>query len=274
MDSLEELAVRLLSHLGPDLRPLGVELLPGQVPGELPLELPLPPGARLLGSAAYRSDGALRQAVVILDIELSSEDALSFYRRELPARGWNPLPRIRQPGGFVLGTVLASDTFCGGERDSWLSVTAQPQSENRTGVRIHIDLSTAGPCSGAPEPAPYVSHAGERLPPLTLPPGVRLYPGGSGGSDDHWFAHALAETELSAAELEAHLAGQLERHGWECVATSSAGPVVCSAWHVAGEDDWQGILVVAEWPGRTLRSLLVTVERSPITRRGWWAPLA
>uniref|UniRef100_A0A831X843 Uncharacterized protein n=1 Tax=Thermorudis peleae TaxID=1382356 RepID=A0A831X843_9BACT len=274
MDSLGELAARLLSHLGPDLRPLDVELLPGQAPGELPLELPLPPGARLLGSVAYRSDGALQQAIVLLDVDLSPEDALSFYRRELPARGWSALPPAPQPGGFVLSSMLTAQTFCQGERDSWLSVTAQPHSENRTEVRIQIDLSTAGPCSGAPGPAPYVSYAGERLPPLTVPPGVRLYPGGSGGSDDHWFAHALAETDLSAAELEAHLAGQLERQGWERVATSSAGPVVCSAWRVAGEDDWQGILVVAEWPGRTLRSLLVTVERTPITRRGWWAPLA
>lgn len=274
MDSLRELAARLLNPLGPDLRPLDVELLPGQVPSELPLELPLPPGARLLGSAAYRSDDALQQAIVLLDVELSPEDVLSFYRRELPARGWSALSRAPQPGGFILSTMLVTETFCEGDHDAWLSVTAQPHSGNRTGVRIHIDLSTAGPCSGAPEPAVYASHAGERLPPLTVPPGVRLYPGGSGGSDDHWFAHALAETELSAAELEPHLAGQLEHHGWERVATSSAGPVVCSAWRVAGEDDWQGILVVAEWPNRTLRSLLVTVERTPITRRGWWAPLA
>lgn len=274
MGSLEELAARLLSHLGPDLRPLDVELLPGALPDDLPLDLPLSPGARLVGCATYRSDATLCQAVVILDVELSPEATLDFYRRELPARGWNPLPRIRQPGGFVPGTMLASDTFCGGERDSWLSVTAQPQSEDRTGVRIHIDLSTAGPCSEAPEPAPYVSHAEERLPPLTLPPGVRLYPGGGGGSDYHWSSHALAETELRAAELEVHLAGQLERHGWERLAASGAGPVVCSAWRVAGDGDWQGILVVAEWPGRNLRSLSVTIESSPVARPGWWAPLA
>jgi len=146
MDSLEELAVRLLSHLGPDLRPLDVELLPGQVPGELPLELPLPPGARLLGSATYRRDGRPSQVVVVLDTGASPEETIDFYRREMPRRGWSPAPHGWAPGGGGPAIVLSTAAFCRSQDGPWLSVSARPQEVGPTAVRIEIDLLTPGPC--------------------------------------------------------------------------------------------------------------------------------
>lgn len=267
MEQIEELAVRLLSYqwlAGPSPT---VQLLAGQVPSDLPLELPQPPDARLLGSATYRRDGRPSQVVVVLDTGASPEETIDFYRREMPVRGWSPAPLGWAPGGgFVPATVLATAAFCRSQAGPWLSVSARPQEVGPTAVRIEIDLLTPGPCR---EPAGRIPDAGDRVPPLTVPPGVRLYPDGGGGSDHDWSSNALAETELSAADLEAHFARQLETRGWERLAEGAGRPVAWSLWRLPGEEDWQGILTVAEWPGRNLRSLSIRIQSSAMVEGGW-----
>ena len=111
--------------------------------------------------------------------------------------------------------------------------------------------------------------ADERVPPLAVPPGVRLYPGSGGGSTHDWSSNALAETELSPAELEAHFARQLEGHGWERLAGHAEGPLAWSLWRLPGEGDWQGILTVAKWPGRRLRSLSIRIQSDAVVEGGW-----
>jgi hypothetical protein len=115
-------------------------------------------------------------------------------------------------------------------------------------------------------PLGHSRRAQELVPVLRGPDGILLPillwgDGGSGG-EQHWTARAVGQTEMTAAELESHLARQLTGAGWTRVAQAVAGPVASSTWIVpgAGEKELYGLLLVAETPAKGRQLLLLWVD--------------
>jgi hypothetical protein len=281
---LRELVERLLAQAGP--APPGVtlppvRLLPGALPADLPIAPPLPPGARLIGSVVrptfFGSPTALGPEVgegveIVIDAPQPPAMVLEFYREALAAQGLTAPPTVRgfRPGGFLPSVGITSAAFfCGGERVPFVEVVALPRQGQPTDVRVRIQ-PFPGPCGasfGPPGPPP--SPPSDPVPPLEPPPGVTVLPGGGGGSPFLRSHGALAQTEMSVAELEAHYARQLTAAGWTRIAGGADGPLAWSVWRVPEEapraiempasGERQGFLFVLEGPGAGRRSLYVQV---------------
>ena len=99
------------------------------------------------------------------------------------------------------------------------------------------------------------------MPWLTPPPGVRITSSGSGGSTDSWETRATAQTSMSAAELEAHYARQLEAGGWTRRDWRADGILAWSAWTVADDDrQWSALLYVLEEPTPEVRTIRLQLD--------------
>lgn len=278
---LEELATRLLSPPYPG--PAGVDappvrLLPGAVPEDLVVEVPFPPDSRLIGSVVRPTfvgspvGPELGESVeIVLDVPATAAAVLAFYEEALAGAGLTqPLggPGGR-PGGFLPSVGGGSQAFfCRSEQGPFVEVAAFARGERPTDVRVRVQ-DFAGPCGAPPRPVPAPPLPTDPLPPLEPPASVTVLVGGSGGSSLSRSSGAVAETAMSAAELEAHYARQLEAAGWTRSAGGAEGPLAWSVWQVPGGEDGppftlapgerQGFLTVVEGPGMNRRSLHVEV---------------
>ena len=291
---LRELAERLL--IPPYPGPPGVELPPARLlPGTLPtdqalvaLVLPLPPNVRVIGSAVRPtlSGGGGPMAPVVsesIEIVLDAADppaaVLAFYDRAFRARGL-VTPTFDPggaPGGFLPAVDARGPTFyCQSDRGPFVEVAAVARTDRPTDVRLRVH-DFPGPCSPPPGPPSLPGHPvtgppPDPLPPLTAPVGVAIFPVGGGGSPFQRTSDAVAVTELSAVDLEAHYARQLAAAGWQRTAGGTSGPLAWSVWQVPEDDAGaggagfslapgarEGFLAVVEGPGATLRTLHVQV---------------
>src|SRR5262245_4532753 len=257
---IQELAERLLVPLpfGDDPAP-GVELLPGCVPDGLPLDLPLPAGARVVGSKTHRVAGALASAEVVLDARGASEDVLAFYARELPGRGWHPA----SPGADTWGGFWErGGVYCRGPAGPWLRISVVARGARPLDVRIRVELRHPGPCG---DPPTELMASIPVLPRLEAPPGMRLLGGHGSGRGPHMrWSDSEAETELPAAELAAHFAGQFEALGWTRTNEGTSGALAWSMWRAVRDGtDWQGLLLVLEGPAPRQRAFSARVWSTP-----------
>lgn len=275
VDPLLELAQRLLSGpVGPGQQPATVDLLPGETPRGLPVSFPVPQGGRLVGSAARHQDGQLIGATLVFDLPLNGatggpQDAVAFLRQALERQGWRPAPLGGQAGGFQ-ATPFAAGLFCPPDGGAWfVSVTAFPASANMADVRVNVQngLASGSPCTQPAAPGA-VPPGVDRLPPLYVPAGVGLQDVSGSGGANRWRSEATAQTTMSAAELEAYFARQLQAAGWVWQDGRDDGPFSWSLWSVPGEGNWQGLLYVLQGPGEGLRTLSVEVSSSPLAASG------
>jgi hypothetical protein len=263
-----ELAERLLSQslpAPPGPAPPGVgstlQLLPGQLPSDLALDLPLPEGARLLGSAVRGIGPIPPSTEVVLDVPGSAAEVLTFYERAFQAQRWtaSPVGAPLSRGGFQ--TVLSS-TYCRGPNGPSLTLTILSQPSGLNDVRLRLQPPPGNPCSAPATPAarpPTSPQGADLLPKLVPPAGVALQftaPVGPSARS----SEAIAETDRSAAELEALFGQQLQASGWTRLAGQADRPLAWSTWRLPGEGDWQGLLIVLEWPAQSRQALYVRVE--------------
>ncbi len=89
---------------------------------------------------------------------------------------------------------------------------------------------------------------GGPLPDLELPRAARSRGGGSSGGGSTAESTMAIETELDAAALAAHYAGQLEQAGWIRRGAGQGGPLFWSSWTFQDEEgrNWQGTYFVLE----------------------------
>jgi hypothetical protein len=97
---------------------------------------------------------------------------------------------------------------------------------------------------------------------------------GSGAGPTRVSSEAAAETDQSAAELEAYFAAQLKTAGWQRLAGGSDGPMAWSSWKLPRDGDWQGFLFVLQSPGARHRSLYVRAESPSQVPGGWMTSTA
>lgn len=265
-----------------------VQLMPGRVPDGIGVEVPVPPGGRLVGSLARLLGDQATNVQVVVDAPGSLQDAARFYESAFVARGWVS-PSMGRPyggGGFVTqSSPNVSAYYCENmEPDgATVSLTANPLRAGWTDVRLTVSppsATTAYPagtvggtiCSG---PAgygygpsrPYMMSSTPSVPSLIPPEGVPVQSTGGSGGPGSYSTSAIARTEMSPAQLEAHFAPQLADAGWQRVDGTASGPLAWSSWLVPGEGEWHGLLYAIELPGEERRALSVWVV-SPTEQMG------
>ena len=245
-------------------------LLVGRLPDPLPVPIPLPDGARVVGSQILGS-----VATIVLDVDLSEDAALAFYRARLEADGWTP--PAQQPGshggGFAPTWHGPTLVYCRSTRGPSLSVQATAIAGGPADVRLNLTTDPRqSPC--APQP----HHGGMRdpLPSLAPPPGARQLPQGGGGGSSGYYSNATVRTDLDPDALGAHYAAQLRNADWTAQGEGHAGPVAWSAWTFRdGEgEEWRGLLFALRRPEVTdeyVVYLRADVSAGDVTFGGWAA---
>jgi hypothetical protein len=201
--------------------------------------------------------------------------------------------RLSSPSGFSSPGGL----YCREDSPASLRVSADERLPGQTELTVDVSLTGAALCGPSPAPAsmsvvpnspgPIPPGAGLSVPPLSLPglgPGFRGAPAppsdliptllppdgvpdpaevlrpstmpGSGGGPAS--SQATLSTELSASELEAHYARQLEAAGWVRLA-GGGDRLAWSRWQASADGAWEGLLLAFEEPGRPQRLVRLAV---------------
>ncbi len=222
-------------------------LLVGRLPDPSPIPIPLPDGARVVGSQILGS-----VATIVLDVDLSEDAALAFYRERLEADGWTP--PAQQPGihggGFAPTWRGPALVYCCGTRGPSLSVQATAVEGGPTDVRLNVNTD---PCQSPCAPQPHHGDWRDPLPTLAPQAGARQMPQDGGGGSNGYYSQATVRTDLDPATLGAHDAAQLRDAGWTAQGEGHAGPVAWSAWSFRDRDgeegeEWRGLLFALRRP--------------------------
>ncbi len=255
-EAIRELALRLLAFPfpgGPD--PGQAELVVGKLAASLPIELPLPPAARVLGTFTRTP----HWSTVVLDVELSPQEVLAYYRQQLLPAGWSePDDPLRHAGGFAAGMPYQANRvlFCRSARGPALTVQATGRQQAPTDVRLELQSdprqSPCAPQRRFPGPA-------QVLPPLLAPPNARQTGLGGSSGPDQAQSTAILATDLDLASLARHYEQQLEGAGWERTDAGCSDPTAWSTWTFAAADGeaWRGLLTVLRRPDLPGRYLLL-----------------
>jgi len=251
-----ELARRLLTRM-----PFGpaVELVVGGLPPDLAGALPLPAGARLLGSALSSRETRGSTLEAVFDAAGDPASVLAAYQRQLRDLGWEmfePGPG-RLHGGFVSRRGGEGIMLRHGGRGPVLRAVAVAGSGQSVDLRVTLDWEM--PRHFAEWRGPRDPGEG-RMPSLYPPPDVTVHPQGGGGGGGRWRQEAVADTDLTAGELEAHFAAQLAEAAWARLDGRVEDAVAWSSWQLPGEGDWRGLLLVLALFGTRHRSLWMGIE--------------
>jgi hypothetical protein len=251
-----ELARRLLTSV-----PFGpaVELVVGGLPPDLVDALPLPAGARLLGSALSSRETRSSTLEAVFDAAGDPAPVLAGYQRQLQDLGWEMFEAGpgRSHGGFVPRRGDERIMLRHGGRGPVLRAVAVAGSGQSVDLRVTLDWEM--PRHLAEWRAPRDPGEG-RMPSLYPPPGVIVHPQGGGGGGGRWRQEAIAETDLTAGELEAHFAAQLAQAAWTRLDGRLEDAVAWSSWQLPGDGDWRGLLFVLALFGTRRRSLWIGIE--------------
>lgn len=228
-----------------------LELYAGQLPPALPVELPLPPGARMIGTVV---EGPF--LTVLLDTDLSPEDALTFYREGLTGEGWAMLDTGRLRGGFEFANH-SHGIFCRTPQGPKLVLNAHAYPETLTEVRLHLDLSPGTPCE---YPAPRHPPGGPipSLPELAPPADATLEPMGGEASPLGTSAQAQLTTSLDLGTVASRYAEQMRQAGCAERDRGQGQEVAWSTWELDHPDHGpsQGLVLVMQQPGSPSRYFL------------------
>ncbi|MBJ7608855.1 MAG: hypothetical protein JF887_05425 [Candidatus Dormibacteraeota bacterium] len=257
LDSLARLTERLLHRPypdGPTRVDVSVERLPHSV-----ADIPIPASAHLLGSVLH-SRGARPIAMeAVFDDDRSPDEVLVAYTAELRSLGWTDFETGGpMRGGFASGAWGQGGAFRRPEGDGpVLMISVVSKETGPTDVRVRLDWQLARRMPlGVPGGHPGM----DKLPSLNPPAGVTLRDHNVSGSDRVWTAAAMARTDRTAAELEAHFAAQLLRENWTRVAGAAQDAVSWSTWQLPGDESWRGVLTIVGVFGPAEQYLTLRIE--------------
>lgn len=267
---LLELALRLATY-HEDPHTQNAHLLPGQLPDQLPVDIPVLEGSRILGSL-IRSPESFN---ILLDMQLSPEQVLAFYRERMQGAGWqtNDMDRPHR-GGFIPSGSRSrggTETFylslndpapTGDDLESssaWhdlsnrnrsgisFTVNAFVGTGNVTDVRLNLQLNS--PLPFPPGPLPHMRGRPARstfglLPALEAPEGTQLTGHGGGGSQDSAYTNAALETNIDLASLAAHYKSELEQAGCVLTDEGQSGPLAWNTWTLKDDEQWHGFFII------------------------------
>ena len=252
---LKELLVRMTTHWYDPRKPGRTQILLGQIPS-LPVEFPLPEGSSVLGTLIRSPDSA----EVILDMPLSAEQVIAFYKERLGADGWvePDVFRGHRRSGFTHAGFPGetnSITLCKGADTPGFNIQAFSGRGSLTDVRIDIAGGEYSPCfqQRGPKSRRMERHGFHDLIPALAPPeGARQTGGGGSSGQDTVSSHAMLETDVELAALIPHYAKQIEAAGWIKQDEGQSGTFAWNAWKFQDEDNepWRGTFFILKSPGR------------------------
>ncbi|MBE2271846.1 MAG: hypothetical protein IAE80_26670 [Anaerolinea sp.] len=243
--TLRELIVRIftpiqLGGMPDDAQP---RVYVGALPEDLPFDIPLPDGTRVIGSSVDL--GSLDNGQVYLDVPLPTQEAVDFYRAAFlgGADGWREQPDQMGGGGFTQAQTAPAN-FCSGDGDTLLSLIAVEGNTGMTHVNLYWQEAYSSACSDD-----LADRSGmlPTLPRLDLPSGARIVASSSGGGvTNSGYVSAAIQTDLSTADIAAHLSDQLEELGWTLTNDHTVDGSTASTWTLTDEDgdDWTGVLII------------------------------
>lgn len=241
-DEMKALAEKLMTHPHPE-GPTSIELLLRRLPADWGA-IPAPPGAELLGSALHSRRGRPVLIEAIFTAEGDPQSNLNRYEAPLKESGWGVFSAFGgMHGGFVPGGFAgAHQSYRHGDEGPILLVAALDGGPNVTDLRLRLDWEMVRHLPEMPRPGR--PEGWERLPSLAPPAGVPLRGGGGGGGSGTWHSEATVETDLPVPDLEVHFSRQLEAAGWTRLAGTADDVAAWSSWHLPGQGDWGGILLI------------------------------
>jgi hypothetical protein len=255
VEAMRELAVRIIQpayiRFVTQPRPSGPpELLPGQLPPNPPIPLPVPEGSRIIGTVVQNGE-----PTTVLDVALSPDAALAFYRERMAALGWTQqqMPEYHQQhGGFTESTPrhpIQSMQFFVGPRGPSLRMTVTLDPEQGPLTEVHLAFDT----TPDPTQGPWRRHwnAFENMvPPLEPPDGAEQRFGGGGGGGGDWRSSATLRTDLDLPAIAPHYDAPLAQAGWQRSRNGITPPVAWSTWTFTDEDGepWRALLVILQHP--------------------------
>lgn len=253
---LEDLLVRVTTHWYDPRNSGKTQVQLGQLPS-LPVTLPLPEGSRVLGTLIHGPE----RAEIILDVPLSAEQVVAFYKERLGADGWTEPDTFRghRQSGFThagFPAQMNSITLCKGADTPGFNIQAFSGRGPLTDVRIDIAGGEFSPCSQQRGPkSRRMEHHGfyDLIPVLAPPEGARqTNSGGGSSSQDAADSRALIVTDMEIAALVPHYTKQLEAAGWTKQDEGQSGPIAWNAWTFKDEDNepWRGFFFILKSPGR------------------------
>ena len=252
---LEDLLVRVTTHWYDPRKQGRTQVLLGQIPS-LPVNFPLPDGSRVLGTLIHGPESA----EIILDMPLSAEQVIAFYKERLGADGWVDPDTFRghRQSGFTHAGIPAqmnNITLCKGTDTPGFNIQAFAGRGPLTDVRIDIAGGEFSPCGQqrGPKSRHMERHGFYDLIPVLAPPeGAKQTGGGGSGGQDNASSRAMLETDVELAALIPHYAKQLEAAGWIKQDEGQSGPFAWNAWKFQDEDNepWRGTFFILKSPGR------------------------
>jgi hypothetical protein len=262
LEQLRALAVSLHASRN-DLLP---RLLPGRIPEDCPLQIPEPPHTRLLGTLAHSH----RVFVIMLESDLSLNEALSVYRMQLAALEWKEQGKVQVwPEGQTTGESVWSGVHPSIELTFWHPsiqpllightwLTLMEREDATTLVRLHVVLSRQGFLQAQPEPAPPDvlgprHRAVHLLPTLVAPAGAQLRHQRSHVGPAEIQMTSEVTTPLDLVVLGQHFTKQLH-HTWTQMEAGSSGPFVWSTWQFTSIDPepatWSALFLILKMPDK------------------------
>ncbi len=266
---LLEFALRLATYPG-DPSTQDAKLLPGQLPDQLPVAIPFPEGSRILGSLIRNP----QSITMFLDIHLSPEQVLAFYRQHMQIAGWQTTDIYRPDRGGFLSSGSRSrggnEIFYQGLQDPALAINALESSpiwdddnsyrsgpsltvnafigkDKGTDLRLNLEMNSSFPLGPARHRRGHFSrNISSRLPAVEAPEGANQIGGGGGGSLDGANADATLETNKDLSTLAAHYKTQLQQAGCILSEEGQSGPLAWNTWTLKEDDDeqWHGFFMI------------------------------
>jgi hypothetical protein len=251
---LRELILRFATFPG-DPRTQDPQLLVGQIPEDLPFAFVLAEGSQILGSLKRN----ITNTEIVLDIPLSPEQAIDFYRDHLHTLGWyeqDRLPGYEQRGFVPAGRGGTSMVFMQEIDGPSVRITAQAGKGIFTDVRVIINRNDppSFPARRTPMRVRQQPLEGSLslIPRLIAPVGAKMRGGGSSGGLTSAQTSALLGTDLALSVIATHYAMQLEQVGWTRTGDGSAGPSAWHTWRLQDEmqEAWLGRFFFLQMPDR------------------------
>lgn len=239
---LKQLAERLLGPWGdPGEQRLSLE--PGTLPSEVAAAIPLPENTTIVGSLVRRhADGRLQNAQMVLDVPLSTQDAMQFFKTELAARGWTSQHDFPVKG-FVPPQANLWGMMCTPTGDAYMYQNVYFVRGKPADVRLDYNVSEDySPCLDSG----YYGHNEVPLPMLAAPGGSEVFQLGQAEYGEQGSSNAIIQSELSSAALLEHYEEQLTALGWQKLEPDVTEGVYLSRWQLESEDAdaWYGLLSV------------------------------
>lgn len=224
----------------------GTTVLVGGLPENLGFELPVPENSQVIGSIVRGTmEGGTE---IILDVDLAPEDALTFYREQLLQAGWEEQTQQAYGGGGFVSGSWPSTTFCLGENEAVIFLSAYALPGLPTELRLNIQQEAEySPCLPQPEG---MDEASGLIPVLESPLGSLIQSGGGSSGDGMAETTAVLKAELSPGTLARRYADQLVEAGWKPLAKHEEPELAWSFWSIADAEgqDWSGLLLIFKSP--------------------------